>query len=120
MQKLPVALSIDQGGGSGERPGSAALQKSLAHGEIGHRCAQRRGVNCLLQLDAKLERATMTLRKFCVTASSEDRLCIRRWTIGVSAFYGILAVTAFFVLHAPNDTIAARDMAATQHATIVR
>jgi hypothetical protein len=65
----------------------------------------------------------MTLRKFVVTASGEDRQCIRKWTIGVSAFYGMLAVMVFafsFVVHPPNDTIAARDTANTQQATLVR
>jgi hypothetical protein len=68
---------------------------------------------------AKLEGASVTLRKF----SSQDRQFIRRWTIGVFAFYGMLAVTVVtlsFVLHAPNDTTAARGTANTQQATLVR
>jgi len=69
---------------------------------------------------AKLEEASMTRTEFF---SSQDQQFIRRWTIGVSAFYGMLAVTVVtlsFVIHAHNDTIAARDTAPTQHATLVR
>ena len=61
----------------------------------------------------------MTMRNF----SGQDRQFIRRWTIGVFAFYGMLAVTVVTlasVLHAPNDTITATDTQKTQHAALVR
>jgi hypothetical protein len=65
----------------------------------------------------------MTRTEFFNTANGQDRRFIRKWTIGVSAFYGILAVavvTLSFVLHAPNETVAASDTQKTQHATFVR
>lgn len=72
---------------------------------------------------AQLEEASMTRTEYFVTASSEDRQFIRRWTLRLPAFYGILAVTVVtlsFVLHAPKDTTVAGDTLKTHHAILVR
>jgi uncharacterized membrane protein len=64
----------------------------------------------------------MIPREFFETASSHDRQFIRRWTLGVSVLYSILAVAIValsFVLHAPNDTTAARDTQQIHQAILV-
>jgi hypothetical protein len=92
----------------------------LRCGEIGHRCPIAKVLKILPQ---RLEEASMTRTEFFVAASSQDQQFIRRWSVRVAAFYGLLAVTvvAFsFVLQAPSDTTAARDTAKTQQATLAR
>jgi hypothetical protein len=64
----------------------------------------------------------MIPRKFFETASRQDLQFIRRWTVGVSVLYSILAVTVValsFVFHAPNDTTAAGGSPDIQHAVLV-
>jgi hypothetical protein len=63
----------------------------------------------------------MIPREFFETASSHDRQFIRRWTLGVSVLYSILAVAIValsFVLRAPNDTTATRDTQQTHQAIL--
>jgi hypothetical protein len=65
----------------------------------------------------------MTRTEFFDAACSQDQQFIRRWSVRLPAFYGLLAVAivAFsFVLNAPNDTTASRDTAKIQHVTLVR
>jgi hypothetical protein len=63
----------------------------------------------------------MIPRKFFDTASSQDVRFIRRWSVGVSVLYGIMAATVValsFVLHAPNDTTVASSSSEAQQAIL--
>jgi hypothetical protein len=63
----------------------------------------------------------MIPKTFFETASSQDLQFIRRWTVGVSVLYSILAVAVValsFIFHAPNGSTAAAGLPDVQHAVL--
>jgi hypothetical protein len=112
-------------GPHGGRSGSGAWQRIIGSGNSFYapvKLVTGAPIAKVLNPSAEAE-VSMTRTEFFVAASSQDQQFIRRWSVRLPAFYGLLAVAivAFsFVLHAPNDITAAWDTAKTQHAILVR